>query len=295
MKKTFGVVGGDRRAAELVRLLRQDGYTVCAYGMDLLENAESVGNLDTPERPESTGGTLDTLDSALNADVVILPVPLCGPGGSLNCPGAGLSVSETLSRFRRGQSIFAGLIPPETARQAEQAGLCLIDYMKQEPMAIANAAATADAALCVLTRETLEPLTGKRCLVLGFGRIGKLLCHRLRGVGADVAAAARNPNDRAWIRALGLSAFDASNLTGCLHDFRMVCNTIPAPVLDAEALRELPPDCFLLDLASKPGIDGEAASRLGLRIVWARGLPGRIVPRGAAAILRDTAFHFLKE
>ena len=288
MKKTFGVVGGDERAAELVRLLRRDGYTVYAYGMSLPDEEK---NGVTPENTEN-GVTLET---ALNADAVILPVPLCKPDGILNCPGAELSVSEILPRFRQSQTILAGLIPTEIARQAEQAGLSLIDYMNYEPMAIANAAATADAALCVMLRETREPLTRKRCMVLGFGRIGKLMCQRLRGVGADVAAAARNPDDRAWIRALGLPALDASQLAGRLRDFQMVCNTIPAPILDADALRELPPDCFLLDLASKPGIDSEAASRLGLPLVWARGLPGRIVPRGAAAILRDTALHFLKE
>ena len=304
MKKTFGVVGDDKRAAELVRLLRRDGYAVSAYGANLSDDEKRglmPANQDngvtlTDDANGANGVTLENnLESALNADAVILPVPLCKPDGTLNCSGAELPVTEMLSGFRQNQTVFAGLIPPEIARQARETGLSLIDYMKHEPMAIANAAATADAALAVTLEETREPLTGKRCLILGFGRIGKLMCQRLRGVGADVTAAARNPDDRAWIRAFGLSALDTAELAGCLSGFQMVCNTIPAPVLDADALRELPPDCFLLDLASSPGMDGDAAARFGLRFVWARGLPGRIVPRGAAAILRDTALHFLKE
>ena len=275
MEKTFGVAGGGQRAAELVRLLKLDGYSVSAYGVELSQT--------------------DALEDALGADVVILPVPLFGPDGTLNCPGADLSAPELLAKFRPGQRVFAGMIPPEMISQAQTAGVSMDDYMKHEPMAIANAAATADAALCLTMQETRDTVAGKRCLVLGFGRIGKLLCHRLRGAGAHVTAAARNPNDRAWIRALGMDALDASALAGRLSDFQLVYNTIPAPILDADLLRELPPDCFLMDLASERGIDAQAASALGITSVWARGLPGRMVPRGAAAILRDTALSLIKK
>lgn len=274
MKKTFGVAGGGARAAELVRLLKRDGYSVSACGVET-------------ESPVS-------LETALKADVVILPVPLCNPGGTLNCPGAEIPATELLAKFRRGQDVFAGLVPNEIKLQAQAAGIRLRDYMEWEPMAIANAAATADAALCLTVGETRDTLAGKRCLVLGFGRIGKLLCQRLRGAGADAAAAARNPNDRAWIRALGYAALDISRLAGRLAYFQIVYNTVPAPILGAELLRELPPDCFLMDLASKAGIDADAASGRGLSCVWARGLPGKVVPRGAAAILRDTALSLLK-
>ncbi|MBQ9493324.1 MAG: dipicolinate synthase [Oscillibacter sp.] len=274
MKKTFGVAGGGQRAAELVQLLRRDGHQVSAYGVP---------------------GSAETLEEALGAEVVILPVPLRDADGTLNCPGVSLSVTETLSRFREGQSVFAGQIPEDVASQARRMGVSLTDYMKQEPMAVENAAATADAALCLSVTETRETLTGKPCLVLGFGRIGKLLCHRLHGIGAQVTAAARSPDARAWIRALGFPALDTARLTGSLKPFRMVYNTIPAPVLDSELLRELPAGAFLMDLASKPGMDTDAADRLGLSYVRARGLPGKVVPRRAAEILRDTVCHLLRE
>lgn len=277
MKKTFGVAGGGQRAAELVRLLKQDGYTVSACGVEA--PLENVG----------------TLENALDADAVILPVPLFGADGKFHCPGASMTAGELLSHFRAGQSVFAGLIPEEVASQARRAGVSMTDYMKQEPMAIENAAATADAALCLTVSQTRDTLAGKRCLVLGFGRIGKLLCQRLRGVGAEVTAAARNPDDRAWIRVLGFHALDTTCLAGSLTPFQIVYNTIPAPVLDSELLRELPAGCFLMDLASKPCVDTETVSRHGITYLWARGLPGRIVPRGAAAILRDTVCQLLRE
>ena len=310
MKKTFGVAGGGQRAAELVRLLKQDGYTVSAYGVATLEQPpESAETLEqppesvrTPGQPLESAGTpkqapesVGTLEQVLSADAVILPVPLFGADGKFHCPGASLTAGELLSHFRAGQAVFAGLIPEDVASQARRAGVSMADYMKQEPMAIENAAATADAALCLTVTRTRETLAGKRCMVLGFGRIGKLLCQRLRGMGAEVTAAARNPNDRAWIRVFGLHALDTACLAGSLSPFHIVYNTIPAPLLDSELLRELPDDCFLMDLASRPCVDTEAVSRHGVAYLWARGLPGRIVPRGAAAILRDTVCQLLRE
>ena len=119
MKKTFGVAGGGQRAAELVRLLKQDGYTVSAYGVET--PLESVG---TPEQaPES----VETLEQVLSADAVILPVPLFGADGKFHCPGASLTAGELLSHFRAGQAVFAGLIPEEVASQARRVGVSMTD------------------------------------------------------------------------------------------------------------------------------------------------------------------------
>ena len=272
MEKTFGVLWGDRRAEELVRLFRQDGYTVSAYD----------------------GHTAETLQGVFGADILFLPVPLFDASGALNCPGAPMSAGELLSCLRPGQTVLAGQIPADFMRQAHEKGVALTDFMT-ESMTVANAALTADAALSLTLTETAQTLAGKRCLVLGFGRIGKILCQRLHGMGADVTAAARNPVDRAWIRALGFTALDTSRLSGHLRSVQVVYNTIPTPVLDAELLREFPPECFLMDLASRAGIDHGAASRLGLTCLWARGLPGRVFPRSAAVLLRDTAYHLLSK
>ena len=50
-----------------------------------------------------------------------------------------------------------------------------------------------------------------------------------------------------------------------------------------------------MDLASVPGIDLAAAESLGLPHVWARSLPGRLVPRTAAAVIRDAVNYILEE
>ena len=135
-------------------------------------------------------------------------------------------------------------------------------------------------------------LLGQECLVLGFGRIGKLLSCRLHGLGARVTATARRPEDLAWIRAYGYAALETGKLDGRLSAFGAVFNTIPSPVLGGPLLAQLPPDCLLMDLASVRGIE---AAEDGPEVLWARSLPGRLSPRSAAAAVRDAVYYILLE
>ena len=277
MNKTFGVIGGDRRQAELVRLLEADGHTVFTYG---------VGGAGTG--PEA-------LDRAVSAETVILPLPLCRGDGVLNCEDAPMPTADLFRRFRRGQLLLAGQVKPQQRREAEERGLRLEDYFLREELTVANAAATAEAAVQVAMERLDRTLLGMDCLVLGFGRIGKLLSHRLHGLGAHVTATARRPGDLAWIRAYGWRALETGDLDGRLEAFGAVFNTVPSPVLDGPLLRQLPGDCLCVDLASVPGIDQTAAAALGLPWVWARSLPGRLVPRTAAAVIRDAVYYMMEE
>ena len=74
-------------------------------------------------------------------------------------------------------------------------------------------------------------------------------------------------------------------------------NTVPSLVLDRPLLMQLPKNCLCVELASTPGIDQEAAEKLGLPCIWARSLPGRLVPATAAAAvaIRDAVDYILKE
>ena len=88
---------------------------------------------------------------------------------------------------------------------------------------------------------------------------------------------------------------DTYSLDGKLSDFGIVFNTIPSLVLEGPLLAQLPRECLCVDLASVQGIDLAAAERLGLPNVWARSLPGRLVPRTAAAVIRDAVYCILME
>ena len=273
MNKTFGVVGGDRRQAELGRLLAGDGHSVRTYGLD---------------RWKPVGA--DTLDRAASADVVILPLPLCRGDGVLNCEEGAVPTADLFRRLRPQQRILAGQVRPQQRREAEALGLMVEDYFLREELAVANAAATAEGAVQTAMEHLDRTLLGLDCLVIGFGRIGKLLSCRLHGLGARVTATARKPEDLAWIRAYGYQALETGRLDGHLSAFGAVFNTVPSPVLGAPLLRQLPEDCLLMDLASVRGIEAAEGKTL-----WARSLPGRLSPRTAAAAIRDAVYYILLE
>ena len=184
---------------------------------------------------------------------------------------------------------------PQQREEASRFGLVLEDYFLREELIVANAAATAEAAVRVAMERMERSLLGMECLVIGFGRIGKLLSHRLAGMGANVTATARKPEDLAWIRAYGLHAENTGMLDGKLGTYELVFNTVPHPVLGGELLLQLQKGCLCVELASKQGIDLAAADKLGLPNLWARSLPGRFLPCTAAEAIRNTVYHILSE
>jgi len=277
MRLKFGVIGGDQRQAELVRLLRSDEYEVLASGL---------GYWLEEEMP---------LEEAAATDVVILPLPLCREAGYLNCRGERLAIREVFDLLRPEQLILAGQVKPEQQRQAERLGLRMVDYFCREELTVANAAATAEAAIQTAMEQLDRTLWGAHCLVLGFGRIGKLLAHRLHGLGANVTVAARSPEAKAWIRAYGYQEMNINTFDEDLGKYRVVFNTVPAEVMGERESEQLRKDCLCVDLASIPGIDQRALDRLERPYVWARFLPGRMVPGTAAEIIRDTTYNIMKE
>lgn len=278
MNNTFGIIGGDRRQAELAELLEADGNRVYTYG---LERWKPAGQ--------------QSLDQAASAHTVILPLPLCRGEHVLNCEDAPMPTRELFRRFHPEQRVLAGQVKPPQQREAEACGLTVEDYFLREELTVANAAATAECAIQVAMEHLDRTLLNMDCLVIGFGRIGKLLSYRLHGLGARVTATARKPEDLAWIRGYGWTALETGRLDGHLHSFGVVFNTVPSLVLDAPLLSQLPPECLCVDLASQQGIDLASAEALGLPNVWARSLPGRLAPRTAAAVIRDAVYHIIRE
>ena len=278
MKMRFGVIGGDRRQAELARLLELDGHQVSTYGLQRWKAPNPVG-----------------LETVLETEIVLLPLPLCRGEGVLNCEDGPVPTMELFRRLRPGQRVLAGQVQPEQRREALACGIVPEDYFLREELTVANAAATAEAAIQVAMEHLDRSLLGMECLVLGYGRIGKLLSHRLRGLGAGVTVTARKPEDLAWIRAYGLRAMKTSELDGKLSAFGTVFNTVPSLVLKEALLSQLPESCLCVDLASVPGIDFAAAEEMGLSCVWARSLPGRLLPCTAAEVIRDAVYYILLE
>ncbi len=282
----FSVIGGDMRQAKLCELLAADGHTVSSFALDRFDFKGKARPCKTVKECVGDSGC------------VILPLPVAVRDGLLNAPlsQSHHTVAEVLSAIPKDVLILGGRVDEATRAEAAGLGLGVTDYFDREELAVKNAVATAEGALSVIMDETAVTVSGTRCLVIGFGRLGKVICHRLRGLGAEVSAAARSWADLAWIEAYGYSPVRMEFLSDALPRFDVIVNTVPALILDRDRLAGLKPGCLCLDLASKPGgTDFSEASRLGVHAIWALGLPGEAAPVSAGANIRDTVYNILRE
>lgn len=281
----FWVVGGDLRQVKLAQLLQLDGHTTQTYAMEL-----------RPEQGDLSGS--DTLKGIDRADCVILPLPAAGEAGMLNAPLSDRKVplAAVLQAMRPGQILCGGKLTQELKDMAQQRGIDVYDYFAQEELAVKNAIPTAEGAIQIAMEELPTTLFGSRVLVIGFGRLGKLLAHRLKALGARVTVSARSYQDLAWIESYGYCAERTDQLEGWLCNYDLIVNTVPALVLGEAELEDLSPDCLVIDLASRPGgVDFESAAVLGIKVIWALSLPGKVAPVTSGKIIRDTIYHLLQE
>ena len=280
MERRIAVIGGDLRQVYLTQMLLDEGQDVVTWGLE-----KGGGQRPVP------------LHMALEADILVLPLPVCR-AGSMNLPltDTVLDPEQLWPRLRYDQLILGGMTGELAPRLMADFGLTVIDYYAREELQVANAVPTAEGAIQRAMEATDGTLHGSQCLVLGFGRVGKLLAYRLRNLGAQVTAAARKYRDLAWIEALDFHSLPIGELSGHLGEFDLIFNTVPALLLDALRLAETKESCLLMELASAPGgIEEQAAQRLDRRLIRAPGLPGIVAPRAAAGAIRESIRHILEE
>ena len=276
----IAVCGGDERSARLCGLLSEDGHRVRAYALDGARMQEGVLKVNCPE------GCLE------GADAVILPLPASRGEGKLNaplCPRETL-VAEILEKAPEGALICAG----KTDTLPE--GRYIEDYAAREEFAVGNAALTAEGALELAMAGSDGALWKSRALVLGYGRIGKILAQRLLGMGAGVTVAARRDGDLALAAAMGHNTLRLGDLDGRLGEFDYIFNTVPAPILGTKRLAQIRGGVFMAELASAPGgFDVRRAEELGIRAIYAPGLPGKCAPAAAAKLMREAIYGIIEE
>lgn len=281
----FAVIGGDMRQAKLAELLAADGHSVSVFALDKLQFS-NICEVDSPG------------EATEEAECVILPLPVTAGDRRLNAPLSESThkIEPVFDALRPEQLVCAGYVDALTDSELRSRGIFVIDYFAREELAVSIAVATAEGAIQLIMEETPITLCGSNCLVIGYGRIGKILSHRLRSMGAHVTVSARKCSDITWINAFGYEAADTGSLSGRLSGFDIIVNTVPTCILNEECLQQLKTGCLCLDLASKPGgMDFKAASLLGVKAIWALGLPGEVAPVSAGAAMRDTIYNILQE
>lgn len=287
MGKSISVVGGDLRIVRLVQMLIKDGYKVYTYG---LEMSEELLNLDVE--------MCSTVEEAVqNSKVVVGPIPLSSDRKNVSTPFSKVKLSlEDFRKVLDGKKLIAGNILDFFKDELSKANIEYIELQKREEFAVLNAIATAEGTIQIAMEETQKTIHGSKVLIMGFGRVGKILAKMLDGIGAKVSCEARKDEDMAWIKAYGYEPIHLNELDENLGKFDIIINTIPFQVLDSEKLDIVKEDVVLIDLASNPGgVDRKAAKDKNLKLIWALSLPGKIAPLTSAEFIKEVLYHVLEE
>ena len=286
MEKAITVVGGDLRIVKLVEMLINDGYKVYTYA---LENSEELLSLENVE-------FCPTLDEAISySKVVVGPVPLSSDRKRLTAPFGRNNVDLVdFIKSLKGKYLIAGNI--NIIEELNSNGIQSTDLLKREEFSVLNTIATAEGTIQIAMEETQRTVHGSNVLVMGFGRIGKVLAKMLDGIGAKVYCEARKNEDISWIKAYGYNPIHLNNLDEHLEKFDIIINTIPFQLLNEERLDLIRRETVIIDLASNPGgVDRKAARDRNLKVIWALSLPAKVAPISSAEFIKETLYHVLKE
>jgi dipicolinate synthase subunit A len=288
MSTNFAIIGGDLRIIKLARMLADEGNVVYTYGLEKAEELKNVKNIIFCEKLNKV---------VQDAEIVIGPIPFSSNGKDINSPFGNDNISiRELMHVINAKVLIAGSITPEVYDLANDEYIEIIDIMKREELAVLNTISTAEGTIEIAISNTNKIIHGSEILILGFGRIGKVLARKMAGLSANITCAARKDEDLAWIKAYGHKATNINTLGENLSQYDIIINTVPHLILTPERLQYVHDDCLLIDLASNPGgIDKKSVKDRGLKLIWALALPGKVAPVTTAEFIKDTIYNILKE
>ena len=246
--------GGDKRSVTAFDKLKKSGFTVDSKGL-------FPGDGGDPAK----------------ADVIILPIPSTRDGKTLFCPLTNERILlEDIKKEANGKIIITA---------GHDAGEKCVDIMKLDGFAYLNAAVTAEGAIAYAIDNTPFTLWRARILVIGNGRVAKVLEDRLSPFGCRLTVSARKFKDFALLNTKNIRYIDTADVEGQAGGFDIVFNTVDALLFPSpDALKK----AFLIDLSSKGCIDFEAAAREGVRAVKLPAIPGKTAPETAGEIYAET-------
>ena len=280
---SFGIIGGDKRQLYCAKALSDDGYEVAIGGFDSIKEMKNI-EVTTP------------FEAALMSEVIVLPLPSVNESGRIPAPFCkeDIALSDDLLSAMKGKKVFCGF-SEKLISAAPKLSADIRDYYKREEFTVLNAVVTAEGAIELAMRNYEGTINGARCLVCGFGRIGKALSNILKPMGAELTVSARKPSDLAWIKSMGARAVRTDRLM-CEEGFDIIFNTVPSKIFTCVLLAKIAGKALIVDLASgEGGVDFYSAERLGIEAIHALSLPGKCAPKTAGEIIRNTIYHILEE
>lgn len=285
---TIAILGGDARQLEVIKRLIEWDASLFLVGFDQLDHG-------------FTGAKQVELDEIVpeKLDAIILPVPGTNKQGAIDTIFSNKPLQlteEWLLKTAPHCLIFTGITNEYLTDISNKASRTLIPLFDRDDVAIYNSIPTVEGTLMMAIQHTDFTLHSSKVLILGLGRVGMSVARAFYSLGANVKVGARKPEDLARIYEMGLTPFSINDLKDHSHDCDILINTVPAPVVTAAVIQNMPTHTLVLDLASKPGgTDFRYAEKRGIKAILAPGLPGIVAPKTAGNILANVISNLLIE
>ena len=281
--KNISIIGGDLRIAKLAEMMYADGYDIFTYGLEKAKLNDNITKCNSLEEVTS------------KSDIIVSSIPLTGNEVYINTPFGNSKINiDELIPYLKGKTFIAGRIENEILEKLKDVNV--IDILNREELTVLNTISTAEGAIQIAMEESTKTIHGSKILVMGFGRVSKILSNMLKGIGADVYCETTKTVNCSWIKAYGYKPILLDELDTALGKFDIIINTIPHIILDKKKLGLINKDCMIIDIASNPGgVDRIAAKELGIKLIWALSLPGKVAPITSAEFIKETLENVLKD
>ena len=253
-------IGGDNRSIYAMEELKSRGFSVSSYG--LLKG-------DIGEIPDF--------------DIAVLPVPTTKDRQTVFCPLSDkrILLSKVEETAKDRLIISCGYSFDNKNN---------IDVLSLDGYAYRNAVPTAEGAIAFAIDNTDFTLWKSRVLLIGNGRVAKVLLERLKGFGCDLTVSARNDKDFSLLDTQGIKYIETYSLNENLN-YDIIFNTVDALIFENQNNLK---GKLLIDLSSKGCLDFDIAKANDIKAYKLPGLPGKVAPKTAGKILAETVVQTIK-
>lgn len=267
--KNVLLIGGDLRQRYLAEDIEKTGTNTSVY----FENNKDLSSLE---------------EKIKNSDIIVCPVPFTKDKKNIfstQC-STDLDIEDFLNYINSKHTVFGGNIPQNIKTNFKEKGVNYVDFMNIEEVSIKNAIATAEGTIAEAIRHSSINIHNSKCLVLGYGRCGKVIAQKLKALDAHVTIADRSEEKLANGFSFGLETADIYNLEGTIDNFDFIFNTVPKLLIKKNIIDLMKKDVVIIDISSAPGgVDFEYCKALGINANLCLGLPGKYSPKTSADIL----------
>ncbi len=285
MNRTITVTGGDSRQIYMSGYLKEKGYDVKIFACEHVKYPEGVKGCDS-------------IEEAVLSEVLILPLPVSKNGSMLNTPLSSkeIRLRDIAERINDRHIVFYGMGSPPFSKNVQARALYSCDYFNIESLIYKNAMLTSEGILSIVLEKLPVTVFGLKAAITGYGRIGAFTAEKLMSLGAEVTVFARDEMQQIKASLKGIRAYGISEICDFVNDFDVIINTVPAIVIERNAVSLSNPGCIFIEAASAPyGIDSDACALYGRTLIKAFSLPGKTAPKSAGIIIGETIDKRLRE